>query len=153
MNQYIAAHYKVRAKPAFILSSPDCDWERRSSRPLTTFRRRRRCCTSFRRVFLVFFISSPFFITSTSSSLTHSKPCCVDLNADRFTAADTLMGWIYGPICLLGTFPLALLAMSWTRVLNHHRCNCHFVLYHVCGTLTHCWLKGEFCPIKPDCVL
>lgn len=61
MNQYIAAHYKVRAKPAFILSSPDCDWERRSSRLLTTFRRRRRCCTSFRRVFLVFFISSPFF--------------------------------------------------------------------------------------------
>lgn len=62
MNQYIAAHYKVRAKPAFILSSPDCDWERRSSRPLTSFRRRRRrCCTSFRRVFLVFFISSPFF--------------------------------------------------------------------------------------------
>ena len=53
-----------------------------------------------------------YLITSTSSSLTHSKPCCVDLNADRFTAADTLMGWIYGPICLLGTFPLAPLAMS-----------------------------------------
>lgn len=79
------------------------------------------------------------------------KLCCVDLNTDHFMAPDTLMGRIYRPICLFGAFPLPLLALSWTSGFNHHQCNCHFVLQHVCRTLTHYGLIRKFCPIKPDC--
>lgn len=144
---YIAAHYKVSTNQNSCVDSR-LRVKIKSSGQFLWY-------TSFYQVshsfcFILLYLVSFYDFHLPTNTL---KLCCVDLNTDHFMAPDTLMGWIYSPICLFGAFPLPLLALSWACGFNHHQCNCHFVLQHVCRTLTHYGLIRKFCPIKPDCGL
>lgn len=73
----------------------------------------------------------------------------LDLKAEHFTELDTSWAECIVPFTSWGRFHY----QSSARGFHHHHCNCHFILYHVCRTLTRCGPGGKYCPIKPDCVL
>lgn len=59
-------------------------------------------------------------------------------------APDTLMGWIYSPLCLFGAFPLPLLTLSWASGFNHHQCTCHLFCNMSVGPWPTMGLSGNF---------
>lgn len=102
-------------------------------------------CTAFHHVPFWFGVCHRYLVSFYDFHLLANArgPCWVDLNTNHFMQLDVLICQIYSPICLLGTFPLPLLALSEARSVRLHHWKGHFVQDYLHGPLAYCGYKRD----------